>query len=754
MPSPLPPAFTPAEHGFIAFTHDAEKDIPKPAAKALAPLPPVSEDFPRLFAKTRGFKLGAPRDIRPTEDGKHVFFLRATAQDARQSLYEVDLTQDKEVEVLSPETLLGDKTESLTKEERARRERMRITTSGFTSYEATKDGSDVIAVLSGRLFHWSRKTGKAIELKTGEGAIDPHLSPDGERVAYVRGQDVYAIALDGGKEERITTGGTEKKTHGLAEFIAQEELDRERGFWWSPDSKSILYEEADLAKVETYYISDPAHPERAPDANAYPKAGTTNATLRFGIVSSHGGATKWIDFDNAKYAYVAQVTWQKNAPPTFYALDRPQRNGLLFTANPSTGKTTPLVEEHDDAWLNVDASCPHWLDDGSAFLWSSEKSGSWQLELHDKSGETKDVVVKGDRGYRQLLAVDSKKHVAFVEASPVPAYQWIESASLDGAAPPKIDVKPTDWVTASFGDSTGVYAVRDAALAEMPRWYLRWVGSSQVREIHADVATPTVWPKPQMITLGADQPTVVMIRPEHLSAAAPHSLAVIDAAYGGPGYTTVTSDMTAYLRAQWIADETGAIVVSIDAKGTPYRGRNWERALQNRMGDVPLDGHIEALRELEKRFPEIDPNRVGIYGWSYGGYLSAYAALKRPDIFKVAVAGAPPADWRDYDTAYTERYLGNPNDNAKAYDASSLLPLAEKSAGAMSAAILVIHGTADDNVYFLNSLKLTAALAKGHRPYEFVPVPGVTHMLYAPDTSGPVWADAVGFLRDRLRAAP
>lgn len=754
MPPPHPPAFVPPEHGFVAFAHDAERDAPKAAAKALAPLAPVSEDFPRLFAKTRGFKLGAPHDIRPTEDGKHVFFLRAKAEDARQSLYEVDLTRNQEVEVLSPETLLGDKAENLTKEERARRERMRITTSGLTSYEATKDGNDVVAVLSGRLFHWSRKTGTTTELETGDGAVDPHLSPDGKRVAYVRSQDLYAIGLDGGKEERITLGGTERKTHGLAEFIAQEELDRERGFWWSPDSKSILYEEADTSKVETYFISDPAHPERPPDANPYPRAGTTNATLRFGVVSSHGGATKWIAFDNAKYPYVAKVTWQKNAPPTFYALDRAERNGLLFTANPSTGKISTLLEEHDAAWLDVDTSCPQWLDDGSAFLWSSEKSGAWQLELHDKSGATKDVVVKAERGYRALLKADSKKHVAFVEASPVPAYQWVESASLDGSAPPRIDVEPTDWVSAGFGDSTDVYAAREATLAEMPRWYLRWVGSSQVREIHADVAAPPFFPKPQMITLGPDQPAVVMIRPLHVSAAAPHSLALIDAAYGGPGYTTVISDMTAYLRAQWIADETGAIVVSIDAKGTPYRGRNWERALQNKMGDVPLEGHIEAIRELEKRFPEIDPNRVGIYGWSYGGYLSAYAALKRPDIFKVAVAGAPPADWCDYDTAYTERYLGNPNDNGAAYDASSLLPLAEKPAGAASAAMLVIHGTADDNVYFLNSLKLVSALARGHRSYDFVPVPGVTHMLYAPDTSGPVWAQVATFLRDHLRAAP
>lgn len=713
----------------------------------------LDENFPRLFASTRGFKLGTPRDMHPTEDGKFVLFLRAKKDDARQSLWELDVAAKQEHELLSPDVL--DKgAETLSHEERARRERLRINTSGFTAFESTKDGSHVVVTLSGRLFVWTRGKDGAVELKTGTGAvIDPHLSPDGTRVAYVRDADIYGISLNGGREEKITTGGTDKKTHGLAEFIAQEELDRSRGFWWSPDGKNILYEESDTSKVETLYIADPAHPERAPDANPYPRAGTTNASLRFGIVGSHGGATKWIALDNEKYPYVATVTWTKNAPPTFYVLDGAQRNSLLFTADPRSGKTTDLLQEKDAAWINVDPSVPKWFDDGSAFLWSSDRSGMNVLELHDKSGKLTKVLTRGVAGYRKLLSVNSSDGYAFVEEGGEAAEQriapvdWVENMSV--ATLPGHD---NQFLSGSFGDSKLTSAMREASVDHLPIFNVRKGLPAEPITIQSLNETPPFDAHVQYLHVGSDHIRVAVIRPRNYVPGS--RIPLIDAAYGGPGYNVVVDDMSAYLRNQWMADVTGAMVVSVDAQGTPGRGRDWERALVNKMGDVPLDGHIKAIEALEKQFPEIDPTRVGIYGWSFGGYLSAYAALKRPDIYRVAAIGAPPADWRDYDTCYTERYLGTPQTNAAAYDQASLLTLAkipaQSSTGGSPAAMLVVQGTADDNVYFLNSLKLTSALATGGRPYSFVPIPGVTHQLFTPDTSGPIWVQIASFLRDHL----
>ncbi len=748
---PLPVSHPLPKDSFLSF---ARRTTPLPEApKPPAAAKPISidETFPRLFAATRGFKLGTPRDMHPTEDGKIVFFLRAKKDDPRQSLWELDVAAKEEHEILSPDVL--DKgAETLSHEERARRERLRINTSGFTAFESTKDGTHVVVTLSGRLFVWTRGKEGAVELKTGAGAvIDPHLSPDGTRVAYVRDADIYAISLNGGREEKVTTGGTEKKTHGLAEFIAQEELDRSRGFWWSPDGKNILYEESDTSNVETLYIQDPAHPERAPDANPYPRAGSTNASLRFGIVGSHGGATKWVALDNEKFPYVATVTWSKNAPPTFYVLDRAQRNSLLLAADPRSGKTTQLLHEHDDAWINVDSSVPKWLDDGSAFLWSSDRSGSNVLELHDKSGALTKPLTAGIGGYRQLLTVDSKLRVAYIEAGVEAAEQRIASVSLAGGSAHTVVGDDGQFVSGSFGDSTTTVAAREASVDKLPIFTVR-NGSAAPITIQSLSETPPFVPGIQYVHVGADHVRVAVIRPRNYVAGS--RIPLIDAAYGGPGYNVVIDDESAYLRAQWIADVTGAMVVSIDARGTPGRGREWERALAGKMGDVPLDGHVAAIEALEKQFPEIDPARVGIYGWSFGGYLSAYAALKRPDIYRAAAIGAPPADWRDYDTCYTERYLGTPQENKAAYDQASLLDIAktppQSPTGVAPAAMLVVQGTADDNVYFLNSLKLTSALATGNRPYAFVPIPGVTHQLFTPDTSGPIWVQIASFLRDHL----
>jgi dipeptidyl-peptidase-4 len=280
------------------------------------------------------------------------------------------------------------------------------------------------------------------------------------------------------------------------------------------------------------------------------------------------------------------------------------------------------------------------------------------------------------------------------------------------------------------------------------RWQKPPEQSQLVHEIRSVAAEPPFEAKVEMVQVGDDHVRVAIVRPRNFVKGT--KIPLVDAAYGGPGYNVVVNDMSAYLRAQWIADVTGAMVVSIDARGTPGRGREWERSLRAHMGNVPLDGHVAAIEALEEQFPEIDPKRIGIYGWSFGGYLSAYAALKRPDIYRVAVIGAPPADWRDYDTCYTERYLGTPQDNKAAYDAASLLTLASQTPTSSTAAMLIVQGTADDNVYFLNSLKLTSALATGHRPYSFVPIPGVTHQLFTPETSGPIWVQIASFLRDHL----
>jgi dipeptidyl-peptidase-4 len=226
--------------------------------------------------------------------------------------------------------------------------------------------------------------------------------------------------------------------------------------------------------------------------------------------------------------------------------------------------------------------------------------------------------------------------------------------------------------------------------------------------------------------------------------------AVVDAAYAGPGHTVVQQSALAFVRAQWIADATQAVVVAIDGRGTPRRGREWERAIFRKLGRVPLEDHATALDALARKYGEIDPSRAGVYGWSFGGYFAALAVLARPDVYKASVAGAAPADWRDYDTAYTERYLGLPDEDAAAYDDASLLTAARRPSVGPARPLLLVHGTADDNVWFLNVVKLADALERGGRPFDLLPLAGTTHMLLDPDLSEAVWLRTARVLRDAL----
>ena len=308
----------------------------------VATRPPAVADTSRLraYAATRGFRLGAPQAMVPTSDGQAVLFLRSGPRDPRQSLFEANLKTGETREVLSPDKLLAGP-EKLSAAERARRERLRTRATGFTELELSEDGSRVLLSLSGHAYVLERKTGETRELPTGGAGtdlgavIDPHLSHDGRRVAYVRGHDLYVLDVErsgrsGGSaaEVALTKGGTETLSHGSTEFIAAEELGRSRGFWWSPDDTRVVYEEADTAGVEVLHIADPAHPEREPVATRYPRAGGANAKVRLGIVGVSGGRTTWVALDQTRFPYVATVTWDRGAPLVLYALARPQRVGM------------------------------------------------------------------------------------------------------------------------------------------------------------------------------------------------------------------------------------------------------------------------------------------------------------------------------------------------------------------------------------------------------------------------------------------
>jgi dipeptidyl-peptidase-4 len=685
---------------------------------------PIDTSYLKDHAETRGFMLGRPVRPKVTPDGKHVLFLRSQPRKAKMGLFEFDVATGKTRELITPEKLLKGAEEKLSPEEKARRERMRVTVGGFTTYHLSPDGKRVLLSLSGRLYLVDRGALAVTELKTSKGTLlDPKFSPDGRFVSYVLDDDVRVIYPEKQKEWAVTKGGTAKKPHGVAEFVAQEEMGRFTGYWWSPDSRYIAYQESDHEGVELWYVADPAHPERPGHPSYYPRPGKKNVAVRLGITPVSGtGKTVWVEWDAKKYPYLARVDWQKGGL-TLLVQDRLQHEQELLKADPATGKTTTLLVEKDAAWLNLNHDKPHWLEDG-AFVWhvNDETGPALETRYAGRPGATPLVAAK--EGIRSFLHYDGKSGAYAYAASADPTQQHVFLQHSRGK-PVRLS-EGAGIHSATFG-KTGHFVLTTSTLDAMPVSTVHGPDGKKLGEL------PSVAEKPpfkvnqtiQKVGKGEGFWTTV-IRPRKFDKAKKYP--VIVHVYGGPGHQEVLAQMNRRLIDQWIAD-LGFIVVAIDGRGTPGRGRNWERAVYKKFGGIPLADQVAGLKALGEKFPEMDMERVGVYGWSFGGYMAAMAALKRGDVFKCAIAGAPVTEWLDYDTHYTERYLGLPAKKGDdGYKEGSLLPHAKS----LKVPLLLVHGTADDNVYFRHSLRLADALFREGKEFEMLPLSGLTHLVPDP----------------------
>jgi dipeptidyl-peptidase 4 len=695
-----------------------------------APAPARADDrVLEQIASTLNFSLGKPAGVWVAPDGREVLFRRSEARSFVSDLYAFDVASGRERQLLGAQTLLGGAEEHLTAQERARRERMRLVTRGITSFSASRDGTRLLVPLSGQMFIYERGSAKARALPAPGSVIDPTLSPDGACVAFVVDSDLYVARVSGdAPAQKLSRRASDAIENGVAEFVAQEEMDRQHGYWWSPDSTRLAYQRSDLSHVEALHIADATHPEQPAASFRYPRVGTPNAEVSLGVIGVAGGATTWVDWDRAEYPYLAAVSWQPNAPLTLLVQNRAQTAEKLLAADPKSGRTRELLSESDAAWLNLDSSelMPRFTPDGSAFLWSTERNGGWELELRSASGALVRTLVPKELGYRALAGLDERRMSAWVVASADPRQRHVYRVPLDGSAP----VPLTQGESSSdvrVNDATGVHVLVTRDRNGTTRQLVRGPDDVVAGELASVAESPAAPPRPELIDVSIEgrQHYAAVLRPRSFQPG--HRYPVLLSVYGGPHANMVSLDPNAYLLDQWYADG-GFIVVRADGRGTPGRGRDWERAIEKDLIGVALADQIAILRAVASERPELDLDRVGVTGWSFGGYFSVMAVLLRPDVFRAAVAGAPVTDWRNYDTHYTERYLGLLSDDAAPYDASSALTHASQ----LSRPLLIVHGTTDDNVYFKHSLDLAQALFRADRPFELLPLAGFTHLVPDP----------------------
>ncbi len=700
--------------------------------------PAVDESFPRLMARTARFTLGVPRGLTLSPDGRRVLYIRSRSGTSRTGLlWSMDLATGDETLVVDPTELLGmESSEQLSAEERARRERMREGGAGITAYSTDREARTVAFALSSRLYvaelDPSETGGPQVRELVAKGAvIDPRMSPDGRYVAYAADRGWHVISVDGTDSTDVTPAEDEPDVSwGLAEFAASEELERYRGHWWLPDSSAALVARVDEAPVQTWWVADAAQPSVQPHKHRYPSAGTANADVTLWTVDLTGQRRE-LRWDRSSFPYLVDVRVDDARPALVLVMDRRQSRQQVLVVDPhAEGGLRSIREISDESWVDVVPGSPAWWGDGLATV--------------EVSDDTYRLCVDGQPvspvGLQVRAVIDVLEDSVLVAGHVDPVERRLFVISKDGSVQ---GLGPADaHVTGARSGGTTLLRVESSETAGVT--FTATPESGESRQIRSLAEDPGFMPNLQLVTGPYGDNRTMVILPRGWSPSAGR-LPVIMSPYGGPHHAAVVHACRAFLGEQWIADQGFAVVVA-DGRGTPGSPM-WERAMRLDLAGPALEGQVRGLEAAARAVPDaLDLDRVGIRGWSFGGYLAALAVLERPDVFHAAVAGAPPTDWTLYDTAYTERYLGLPDEQPEAYANSSLLPLAAK----LERPLLIIHGMADDNVVVANTLQLSRALLEAGRAHQVLPLSGVTHMTPQEVVTENILRLELEFLREAL----
>jgi dipeptidyl-peptidase-4 len=688
--------------------------------------------FPIRSALTQSFTLGLPRNLTVSRDGSRVVFLRSLAgDDPVTCVWVLDVASGEERLVYDPrdhDPELGEV--GLTPAERARRERMRERAQGVTTYAHDRDLRRVVFVERGRLVLLDVVAELVQELPV-EGVVDdPRLSPEGDLVAYVLEGALYVLDTEGGEPRLLATDLSPDVTWGLPEFVAAEEMRRLRGYWWSPDGSRIAACRVDDGPVHTWWISDPTDPGARPYPIRYPQAGTANAEVTLHVIDVETAGAIEVAWDRDRFEYLARVDWPEGAPLTLVVQDRRQHTQQVLEVDHETGDTSSVREISDPTWVDLVSGSPTRLDDGT-------------LVMTTDADDRRRLVI-GD-----VLATSPDLHVeAIADAGDA---VWFQAAAEDPMQLHVYRVRPGEEPQ-RVSDGPGVHAVAVGGATVALRSYLADALHPKATVRRSDDSTltlasfaeqPPVDPRPRFASLGGRELRAALLLPGGGEPDGP--LPVLLSPYAFPGVLEVVAWRGAFREQQYFADRLGAAVLVIDGRGTPGRGHDWERAVHLDFS-VTLEDQVDGLHAAAELWPFLDLTRVAIRGWSGGGLLSAMAVIERPDVVHAAIAGAPVTDFHLYDTHYTERYLGLPQEHPEAYERGAPLP----NAARLTRPLLLIHGLADDNVVVANTLQFSAALFEAGVHHELVTLPRASHMGGTASLVAARYLAELGFLRRHL----
>jgi dipeptidyl-peptidase 4 len=700
-----------------------------------------------------------PRAARFSPDGKLVTWLRPNDSDfLRLDIWAVATSGGAPFMLVDSKALVPDEG-ALSEEEKARRERQRIAGSrGIVSYDWDKKGSAILVPLGGDIYYVPVATPGAPRRLTAtpQFETDAQVSPAGGFVSFIRDGTLISIQLATGRETALSPAGVGNVTYGMAEFIAQEEMDRDTGYWWAPDDSAVVFTRVDEGPVALVPRVEIGVTNTTIIEQRYPRAGAANASVTLMVRDLATGRMQEIDLGPDPDIYVARVDWALDGKTLYVQRqNRAQTRLDLLIVDPQTGRSRVVLSESDPVWVNLtkDFTPLHTGD----FLWTSERSGWRHIERRKRDGTNPIALTYGNWPVAEIVGVDEGKgQVFFMSNKDDTIAQRLYAAPLARPAPPR-----------AISPSGGTWAIRMAKGGKSflgtysdpttpPRLGLHSANGTLIRYIEANELGPAhPWgpyiANRALVQFGnltgpsGDTLNWSMHLPPDFDPA--KKWPVIVYVYGGPGVQVVQRNWGS--NTDQLHAARGYIVFRIDNRGTPNRGRTFERAIARNLGGPEVEDQLAGLAFLKTQ-AFVDPDRIGVWGWCYGGYMALRLATQAPSAFRAYVSGAPVTDWRLYDTHYTERFMGMPSTQAAAYTRSSVLPDLRK----VTAPLLILHGMADDNVTFDNSTAAFDALQAASIPFEAMVYPGQKHGIRDKARAKHVQATILNFFDRNLGPGP